>query len=71
MFVIQLTALHESGIFRMKKSTNFHLLAKSKDYESNGQFLVDNNFRYELKVWARDGNGGDVNQTLTVTITAA
>ena len=41
----------------------------SKDYESNGVF--DNNFRYELKVWARDGNGGDVNQTLTLTITDA
>ena len=39
----------------------------SKDYESNGVF--DNNYQYELKVWARDGNGGDVNQTLTLTIT--
>ncbi|MDC1309714.1 Ig-like domain-containing protein [Opitutales bacterium] len=39
----------------------------SKDYELDG--VSNNNFRYELKVWARDGNGGDVNQTLTLTIT--
>ena len=39
----------------------------SKDYESNG--ASSNNFQYEFKVWARDGNGGDVNQTLTLTIT--
>ena len=40
----------------------------AKDYES--QSVIDANSQFKLKIWARDGNttSGDVNQTLTVTI---
>ena len=52
--------------FPNEKKYNLSFLA-AKDYESNS--VLSRNFQYKLKVWARDGNGGDVNQTLTITIT--